>query len=180
MKKRIYFGQFDGPGWPEPKKLERFFLGSRDQCWIYDGGNDNWLLSVEGLDGTEHLLPHSGRIDIRLDMYGHPRFGVLLIWWKRGGGQDQMFSSKGDLRRLREWVRTLQEDLRPIGLFVPFEQAWKAIKEFIENDGALPGSIEWIANRELPPNTFPEPHAKVHPIHEKNVFEYPEKWRDQL
>jgi Immunity protein Imm1 len=26
----------------------------------------------------------------------------------------------------------------PIGLFVPFETAWEAVKEFIETDGELP------------------------------------------
>ena len=56
----------------------------------------------------------------------------------------------------------------------------KTVKEFIENDGALPRSIEWIANRDLPSDTFPEPHAKLRPIHEKDVFEYPEQWRDRL
>jgi hypothetical protein len=28
----------------------------------------------------------------------------------------------------------------------------------METNGALPKSIEWIANRDLPPNTFPAPH----------------------
>jgi hypothetical protein len=32
-----------------------------------------------------------------------------------------------------------------------------AVKEFIETDGGLPSSIEWIANNDLPPNTFPLP-----------------------
>jgi hypothetical protein len=45
----------------------------------------------------------------------------------------------------------------PIGLFIPFEKAWTAVKEFVETDGNLPGSIEWIANRDLRPNTFPDP-----------------------
>jgi hypothetical protein len=33
----------------------------------------------------------------------------------------------------------------------------QAVKEFIETDGELSKSIEWIANKDLPPNTFPEP-----------------------
>ena len=165
MQKRIYFDVFDGRGWQEPKQLERYFLAPPGQRWTFEGGNDNWGLSVEGVDGTDHLEANKGRIDIDLDMYGHPRFGVLLIWSKWGGGHKENFSSKGDLTRLREWVRTLQEDLMPIGLFIPFEQAWKAVKEFIETDGALPKSIEWIANSDLPLDTFPVPHAKVHPIY---------------
>jgi hypothetical protein len=96
--------------WPEPKQLERYFLAPPGQRWTFEGGNDNWGLSVEGVDGTEHLEANKGRIDIDLDMYGHPRFGVLLIWSKWGGGHKENFSSKDDLTRLREWVRTLQED----------------------------------------------------------------------
>jgi hypothetical protein len=45
----------------------------------------------------------------------------------------------------------------PIGLFIPFAEAWKAVKEFIETEGELPKSIEWVRNRDLPPNTFPDP-----------------------
>jgi len=45
----------------------------------------------------------------------------------------------------------------PVGLFIPFERAWSAVKEFMETEGALPKSIEWVANRDLPPNTFPDP-----------------------
>jgi hypothetical protein len=180
MREEIYFGAFDGDGWPDPEELKPYFLGTLEKRWAFETGNDDWCLSAEGVDGTEHLEASKGRIDIDLQMWGHPRFGVLLIWSKWGGGHSETYSSKGDLTRLREWVRTLHDDLRPIGLFIPFEQAWKAVKEFIETDGAMPKSIEWIANRDLPPNTFPEPHAKVRPIYEKNVFDYPARWRDRL
>jgi len=68
-----------------------------------------------------------------------------------------VFSSKGDLTKLREWVRTLHNDPMPVGLFIPYADAWRAVKEFIETDGALPKSIEWIANSDLPLGTFPDP-----------------------
>jgi hypothetical protein len=58
------------------------------------------------------------------------------------------------LSHLREWVRNLDNDPLPVG---PFKSAWLAVKEFIETDGALPKSIEWVANRDLPPGTFPDP-----------------------
>ena len=106
---------------------------------------------------TEHLEASKGRIDIDLEMWGNPDLGVLLSYSKWGGGHKQTYSSKGDLRRLRDWVRSTHDTLLPVGLFVPFEVAWKAVKEFIETDGQLPKSIEWIANRDLPPGTFPDP-----------------------
>ena len=39
------------------------------------------------------------------------------------------------------------------------EKAWQAVKEFLETDGALPTSVEWVANRDLPSDTFPEQRA---------------------
>jgi len=90
-------------------------------------------------------------------MWGNPELGVLLIYSKWGGGLKETYSSIGDLTRLREWVRSTHDTPLPVGLFIPFEEAWKAVKEFIETDGKLPKSIAWIANRDLPPNTFPDP-----------------------
>lgn len=72
MRKRIYFGKFDRRGWPDPGELEPDFLGPPQRRWRYDGGNDNWGLRAEGVDGTEHLEAHKGRLDIDLDMLGHP------------------------------------------------------------------------------------------------------------
>jgi hypothetical protein len=31
------------------------------------------------------------------------------------------------------------------------------VKEFMETDGELPKSIAWIANKDLPANTFADP-----------------------
>ena len=121
------------------------------------GGNDSAGFDAQGVDGTQHLPANQGRIDVRLTMWGHPVHGVFLMYEKHGGGHRETFSSKGDLRRLGELVRSLHDTPLPVGLFIPFETAWKAVKEFIETDGALPKSIEWIANRDLPPNTFPDP-----------------------
>ena len=96
-----------------------------------------------------------------MSMWGHPELGVLLIYSKWGGGYRATFSSKGDLGRLREWVLSLHDTPLPVGLFIPYEIAWKAVKEFIETDGELPRSVEWIANRDLPPNTFPDPKKPI-------------------
>lgn len=90
-------------------------------------------------------------------MWGNPRLGVLIIYSKLGGGYRDVFTSKGDLSRLGELVRGLHDTPLPVGLFIPFDQGWKAVKEFIETDGALPKSIEWVSNHDLPPNTFPDP-----------------------
>ena len=124
---------------------------------VFETGNDSAGFRAFGVDGTGHLAPNHGRIDIDLEMWANPDLGVLLIWSKWGGGLKLNYTSKGDLSRLRELVRSLHGTPLPIGLFISFQAAWNAVKEFIETDGALPKSIEWIANRDLPPNTFPDP-----------------------
>ncbi len=158
MRKVAYIDDHWGEGWPELKSIERYFIAPPGKQWVFDTGSPDGSFTLEGVDGTEELERNRGRIDVQLTMWGNPDLGVLLIYSKWGGGHEQTFSSKGDLNRLGEWVRTTQNDPMPIGLYIPFEKAWKAVKEFIQTDGQLPKSIEWIANRDLPPNTFPAPH----------------------
>jgi hypothetical protein len=157
MRKHVYFDRLWEWRWPHPKEIEHYFLAPPGKEWFYGGGNDGASLTAEGLYETEHLELSKGRVDLSLMMWGNPDLGVLLIYSKRGGGYKDTYSSKGDLNRLQEWVRSLHDTPLPIGLFVPFATAWKAVKEFIETDGELPRSIEWIANKDLPANTFPDP-----------------------
>jgi hypothetical protein len=72
-----------------------------------------------------------------------------------------MFRSKGDMNRIKEWARTTHGDPMPVGLYIPFAPAYEAVKEFIQTSGELPKCIEWIANKDLPPNTFPDPVINV-------------------
>jgi hypothetical protein len=158
VKKSIYFDAFDGPGWPPSSDLKQFFLAPRGKEWSFRGGNDSWGLDIHGLDGTENL-PHADAVNVDWYMTGHRDHGVYLLYSKWDGRTKQRASyhSKGDLRRLRETIRSLHGTPLPVGLFVPFATAWKAVEEFMETNGELPKSIEWIAGRDLPPNTFPDP-----------------------
>jgi hypothetical protein len=92
-------------------------------------------------------------------MIGNSDLGVYLSYRKWDGRvrQQRSYVAKGDLSRLGEFVRSLHGTPLSVGLFVPFPVAWKAVKEFIETDGELPTSIEWIASSDLPPETFPDP-----------------------
>jgi hypothetical protein len=156
--KKSYFDIFKGPGWPEPRKLEPYFLAPKGQEWSYRGGNDSWGFHIQGLYGTESL-PGPQQVKVDLYMTGNPEHGVNLYYSKWDGriGSRDSYSSKGDLSRLREFVRSLHGTPLSIGLFIPFKTAWSAVKEFIETNGELPKSIEWVDNRDLPPNTFPDP-----------------------
>lgn len=156
MRKRINFDAFRGSGWPEPKQLEPYFLTSAGREWFSTKGELGASLRVEGLDGTGHLEAKAGRIDTALVMFGDRDHGVLLGYSKWDGSQKRTYNSEGDLSRLNEWVHGHQDDLLPVGLFISLEKAWSAVKEFMESDGALPKSINWVATEDLPPNTFPD------------------------
>ena len=157
MRKWTNFETHYHDGWPDPRVLKPYFFAPPGQEWFHTGGNDTARLSAEGLHGTEKGVPGKTRTDLSFELYGVPRLGVLLFYHQYGGGHNQAYTSKGDLSRRGEWVRNLHNTPLPVGLFIPFEAAWLAVKEFIETDGQLPKSIEWIANKDLPPGTFPDP-----------------------
>ncbi len=89
-------------------------------------------------------------------MCGNPDFGVLLYYRKYGGGYADHHYSLGDLSMLNVWVRTKHSDLNPVGLYIPFRDAWPAVQEFMDTDGELPKCIKWINGSDLPSNAFPD------------------------
>ena len=157
MNKRPHFAPFQGQGWPTEGWLERYFLTAAGHRDFFASGNDSWGLKAEGVDGTDNLPHLKGRVDVDLTIQGHPDLGILFFYMKIGRRPVEKYYSKGDLTRLHQWVTTAHGDRMPVGLFIPFETAWKAIKEFMERDAALPKSIEWIASKDLPAGTFPPP-----------------------
>ncbi len=158
MIRGINFDRFHGEGWPLLRDLEPYFIAPKGKEWFFGTGNDSAGIYILGINGTQQLPYGRGRIDIKLSLWGDPKLGVLVIYRKYGSPEiEETYTSKGDLDRLNEYVRTLHNDPMPVGLYIPYAQAWKAVKEFMETDGALPKSIEWIANTDLPANTFPDP-----------------------
>lgn len=161
MRKSAAFHTYWGEGWPALEWLEPYFLRrSANSVWAFaEGADDGGNFSAEGMYGTEHLSPKTGRVDVRLYLFGNARHGVYFLYDKWDGrlGRKFRYNSKGDLSWLREYVRPRHATIIPVGLFIPYPVAWKALKEYIERDGELPESIEWIADEDLPPNTFPDP-----------------------
>ena len=162
MRKDCFFPDFDGSSWPSPNDLRGDFFKSRGGNLISRGGNDGWGLEVQGLFGTE-FLPKRQSVNVNLRLTANPDYGVTLQYDKWDGRiqRKDSYNSKGDLSRLKKFVRSLHGDPLSIGLFIPFASAWDAVNEFMQTDGALPTSIEWIASRDLPPETFPEPWVNV-------------------
>src|SRR5262245_2035370 len=107
MLKKSNFEEFYGPGWPEPRQLEHYLLGTPEQSWPIEDGGDCDGFNALGVDGTEHLPEGKVLIDIHLTLFVNRYHGVLLFYWKYGGGDVISLYSKGNLKRLREWVETI-------------------------------------------------------------------------
>ncbi|MEA2881115.1 MAG: hypothetical protein QOH32_334 [Bradyrhizobium sp.] len=158
MKKNISFGPFYGDRWPAVSQLEPFFLAPKGKEWSGLGRNDSWGMAVKGLAGTAGL-PEIDQVKVTLYMFGNSDLGVYLVYAKWDGRIRHKYTyvAKGDLSRISEFVKSSHGTPLSVGLFIPFPVAWKAVKEFMETDGELPRSIEWIATGDLPAQTFPEP-----------------------
>jgi hypothetical protein len=85
MMKDTSFRPYNGDGWPDVRWLERYFLtaAGRDEAF---GEQQSKGLKLYGVDGTEHLQPYKGRIDINMTIQGDLKHGILLWYDKSGGG----------------------------------------------------------------------------------------------
>lgn len=165
MKKWGTFGPIvTEDGWPPVGDLEPFFLAAPGKEWSYDGGSDSWALNADGMYETGHL-PRIEQVNVHLIMIGHPVHGVYLQYdkWDGRTKTTSNFNVTGDQNRLREYVWSMHGTPFSVGLFVPFATAWKAVKEFIETDGELPRSLQWIASDKLPSYAFPDPGKTPRP-----------------
>ena len=165
MKREIYFRDLRTNYWPALEAIKPYFLApDAPQMWG-ESGNDDWAIGIYGFNGTEDGLRFarvgSGQKQqewAELEMWGDPNLGVML-WYQRVGGGPTIYQySAGDMSRQNQWTRTLQSDLRPVSLYIPYDKAWLAVKEFMETDGQLPKCIQWISSMDVPSNSFPVPH----------------------
>lgn len=165
MQKTADFASIHYERWPQPHEIEHYFLAPPGQRWFFETGDDTARFDAEWTEGTEHLKRR--RRNASLALMAHPTLGVCLQWSKWDGNQGSTFFSKGDLTRLRRFVRNSHDTPISVGLLVPFDVAWKAVKEFLETDGQLPSGIEWIDDKDLSSDVFPDPHD---PMVEERLF----------
>ena len=169
LTNEIYFGDLGGPYWPEPVLLRPYFEDQGQHWRTYGGGNDNFGIKIGGLYGTGDLVPYGFKgvttkektqVQAGLSLLGYPNLGVLLYYKRYGGGFSEHCFSYSDLSKCNQWVETLHGDLRPIGLFIPFKEAFPAVQEFMLRDGERPDCIAWVPASDLPKDTFPDPGTK--------------------
>lgn len=155
MKKTSYFHDCPWEGWPDPIRIKPFFAPARWES----GGNDSWSFRLIKSDGVEGAPWGNGPSYADLAMTGVPHLGVTLQYdrWTKSTRQRECYNSRGDLSKTLEFVRSLHDDQLSLGLFISFDEAWIAAKQFLESDGALPPGVPWVDSRELPPGTFPDP-----------------------
>lgn len=160
MRKVTYFLDHPPLAWPNERWLAPYFLTPAGRHVAFGMDNDSWSVAAECVDGTESL-PREKQIDIDLHIVGKPDLGVMLFYDRWSANDGKAYYSKRDLLNLHIWIRTKHGSRAPVGLFIPFEQALKAVTEFIQTDGALPKCIEWVASSDLPEGTFPEPEVTL-------------------
>lgn len=157
MIKRTYFDTYDGEGWPDLMWLEKYFLTEAGRRQFFASGNDSWGLKAYGLKGDGTFPSMRGQIDVDLTILGHPELGILLCYYRSDSRGRSTYYSKGDVSRLKESVETFHGDKVPVGLYVPFDVAWIAVKEFVEKVGELPQGIPWLSADDLPEDAFAMP-----------------------
>jgi len=156
MRTRAYFDDFWGQEWPDVSVLEMHFRAPPGKLAPIQVRGDEGNLTVEGLDDTEHLDWRDGRVDAAMLFWAHSEHGCLLHFRKTGRIPVLGFYSRGNLARRHERIRTRHGTPLSVGLFIPVEDAWSAISEFMKTRGALPKSIEWVSASDLPADTFPD------------------------
>lgn len=157
MEKTAYFDGHWGEGWPELTYIESRIIDAAGRAKYFERGQDGGSFFIEGPRGADNMMPQKGQLKTALYLHMNPDHGVKLQYSNWDGHQLVTYHSKGDLGRLDEFARSFHDTPLSLGLFVTFDMGCRAVKEFIETDGALPKSIEWIANGDLPPGTFPDP-----------------------
>lgn len=158
MQKEASFDDHWGDGWPDPEYVEKCLRDPATRAAMFAKGRDGGSFSIDGLYGTEGLPPRGGLVSAALYMYMNPGRGVTLQYFKWDGRvqKSETFHSRGDLRLLGRFVRSLHDTPLSLGLFIPFERGAVAVKQFLETEGALPTVIDWVRGTDLPPETFPE------------------------
>lgn len=158
VRKEASFDAYWGDGWPDAKAVEHCLSDPRRRAQYFADGYDGGCFAIEGYE-DEKLIPISPYKGAVLYMHMNPEHGIKLQHssWDKRLGERNTYHSKGDLRRLKEFVRSFHGTQLSVGLFVPFDAGCKAVMEFMQTDGELPRNISWISEKDLPADVFPDP-----------------------
>ena len=159
VKKEAAFDDYWGNGWPETRVVEQGLSDPEKLARLFAKGRDGGCFSIEWIYEKSNSAPQSELVGATLYMHINPDHGIKLQYSKWDGrvGKKVTYHSKGDLTRLKQFVHSSHRTPLSVGLFVSFERGRKAVKEFLETDGELPRSIEWLSDDGLSSEVFPLP-----------------------
>jgi hypothetical protein len=159
MRKEGSFDEHWGDGWPELANVEACMLDPDERQAMFARGADGGSFIITSHVDTKTPPPLAGLMSSALFLSMVPDLGASLQYnhWDARLQKTRVFVSKGDLSRLGDFVRSFHGTPLSVGLFISFEDGFRAVKEFIETEGERPTSIEWIDAETLPPETFPDP-----------------------
>jgi len=158
LRKEASFDTHWGDGWPDVKTVEYCLCDPQRRAQYFADGYDGGCFAIEGYE-DEKLVPISPYKGAVLYMHMNPEHGIKLqhSCWDRRVGRRDTYHSRGNLSRLKEFVRSFHGTPLSVGLFVPFDVGCRAVKEFMETNGELPRSISWVSETDLPVGVFPDP-----------------------
>jgi len=159
IKKEAAFDDHWGSGWPDIGVVEQRLSDPEKLAQMFAKGRDGGCFSIKWIYDKNNAEPQSELVAATLYMHMNSEHGIKLQYsrWDGRIGEKKTYHSKGDLTRLKHFVRSFHRTPLSIGLFVPFEIGRKAVKEFLETDGDLPRSIDWVPEDGLPSEVFPLP-----------------------
>ncbi|HET7805327.1 MAG TPA: Imm1 family immunity protein [Pseudolabrys sp.] len=159
VKKEASFDDHWGNGWPDITIVDQCLTDPEKLAQLFAKGRDGGCFSIEWIYDEDNSVPQFGVVGAILYMHMNPDHGIKLQYsgWDRCIGERKTYHSKGDLTKLKQFVRSFHRTPLSIGLFVPFETGRRAVKEFLETDGELPRSVDWILDDDLTPDVFPLP-----------------------
>jgi hypothetical protein len=159
VKKEASFDDHWGNGWPDIKAVRDCLSDPERLAQFFAKGRDGGCFSIEWIYSPSSSPPQFDLVGATLYMHMNPDLGIKLQYsrWDGRTGEKKTYHSKGSLTRLKEFVPSFHGTPLSIGLFVSFDKGSKAVSEFLQKEGELPSSIDWVSDDDLPSEIFPRP-----------------------
>ncbi|AQQ02761.1 hypothetical protein B0E33_03410 [Roseibium algicola] len=125
-----------GPELPTNEQIEPLFLENFPEAWTEDADVTWYLQDSE----CYHL-----------SIVANPQYGIWL-WHRhnRPDGSEENYISLGNIEKLDTYVEAVEDSLTLEGFFLPPEQAWLAVQDFINSPGVRSERINWMHEDQVP------------------------------
>lgn len=130
------FPSLYGTSLPTEEEIEPLFFEKFPEAWTEDADITCYIR-----DGEYY----------RLSIVANCRYGIWL-WYRysRSDSQEENYISLGDPERLNQYVEVVEDSLTLEGLYLPPEQAWLAVRDFLNLEGLRSDKISWLSEDQIP------------------------------